>query len=285
MRKLWRYLIYIIILLITYVWILVSPAITGINSTSNHKVIVTGHRGAAGYAPENTLASVQKAIDLGVDRIEIDIHQTKDNVVVVIHDDDVDRTTNGKGKVSDLTFEELQLLDAGSFFDSAFKDERIPSLEEVIRLVDGQSDLIIEFKYGNEVYPGIEENVTQLIQMYNAQDWTIVHSFNTKVLENMHAKLPELRLHKLFIVQFRFSPFYYDTGLSLFDPEDYPYIEEYSINEYFANSAILNKLHGMGKKVNVWTVNNPKRIEAYKSMGIDGIISNYPDLIQVLPFE
>lgn len=285
MRKQWRYLVYIVILLITYTWILVSPAITGTNSTIAHKVTITGHRGAAGYAPENTLASVQKALELGADRIEIDIHQTKDGVVVVIHDDDVDRTTNGKGKVSDLTFKELQLLDAGSFFDPAFKDERVPSLEEVIRFVNGRSDLIIEFKYGNEYYPGIEEKVVELIQKYDAQDWCIVHSFNTEVLENMHAKLPELRLHKLFIVQFRYSPFYYDTGLSLFDPEDYPYIEEYSINEYFGNTAILNKLHSMGKKVNIWTVNDPERIRAYLSLGVDGIISDYPDLIQALPSD
>jgi glycerophosphoryl diester phosphodiesterase len=285
MRRSWRYLIYIIILVATYLWLLISPAITGISSSTDNKVIVTGHRGAAGYAPENTLASVQKAIDLGVQRIEIDIQQTKDSVVVVLHDDRVDRTTNGIGNVADFTFEELQLLDAGSYFNSAFKNERIPSLEEVIRLVNGKTDLIIEFKYGNDVYPEIEENVIDLIEKYNALDWCIVHSFNTSILEKMHTKFPALRLHKLLIAQLRFSPFYYDTGLSLFDPVDYPYIEEYSINEYFANSAILNKLQSMGKKVNVWTVNKPKRIQGFKAMGIDGIISDYPDLILASPSE
>ena len=285
MRRSWRYLVYIIILVATYLWLLISPAITGISSSTDNKVITTGHRGAAGYAPENTLASVQKAIDLGVQRIEIDIQQTKDSVVVVIHDDSVDRTTNGKGNVADFTFEELQLLDAGSYFNSAFKNERIPSLEEVIRLVNGKTDLIIEFKYGNDVYPKIEENVIYLIEKYNALDWCIVHSFNTGILEKMHARRPELRLHKLFVAQLRFSPFYYDTRLSLFDPEDYPYIEEYSINEYFANSAILNKLQSMGKKVNVWTVNTPKRIQGFKAMGVDGIISDYPDLILRSPSE
>lgn len=280
MKKRWRYLIYIFILLAYYSWILIAPTIEPSKHTSSKKVIITGHRGAAGYAPENTLASIQKALDLGVDRIEIDIHQSKDSVILVIHDDTVDRTSNGKGKVADLNYAELSSLDAGSYFSPDFKNERIPTLEQVIQLVNGQADLLIEFKFGNETYPKIEEGVIELLKKYDAINWSIVHSFNTGILESLHQKLPQLRLHKLFIVQFRFTPFYYDTGLSLFNPEDHPYIEEYSINEHFANQNIVRKLQGMGKKVNIWTVNDPKKMESFKSLGVDGIITNYPDLIQ-----
>jgi glycerophosphoryl diester phosphodiesterase len=280
MLKSWRYLIYALILLSYYCWLLLSPALFGLESTNPPSVTVIGHRGAAGYAPENTLASVQKAMDLGVDRIEIDIHQTKDSVVVLMHDDSVDRTTDGSGKVADLSYKEISSLDAGSSFNPSYKGEKVPTLEELIQLINGKQELIIEFKNGNEKYPGIEENVLALIDKYDAEKWCIIHSFNTEVLERIHQKAPQIRLHKLFILEFRFSPFYLDQGISIFNPEDYPYIEEYSLNEYFGNTHIIRKLQSMGKKVNIWTLNDPERIEAYKSMGVDGIISNYPDLIQ-----
>lgn len=281
MQKRWRYILYILVLLIYYSWLHLSPALfSNSTNTSDNKITITGHRGAAGYAPENTLASVQKALDLGVDRIEIDVHQSKDSVVVVLHDESVNRTTNGEGIIAEMNYNEIRQLDAGSYFDQKFNREKIPSLEEVFQLVNGKCDLLIEFKNGNDHYPRIEEHVIELIQKYEALDWCIVHSFNTKVLVRMHHKLPSLRLHKLFIVQFRFTPIYYDLSFENFDPNDYPYIEEYSINEYFANREIIGRLQGMGKKVNVWTLNDPKKIEAYKSLGIDGIISDYPDLIQ-----
>lgn len=282
MKRSWRYSIYILILLLYYVWLLLSPTLFSSSTTSEvgKKIFVTGHRGAAGYAPENTLASIQKAMDLHVDRIEIDIHQTKDSVVVVLHDESIDRTTNGKGKVADLEYNEISKLDAGSFFSDDFSGEKIPTLEEVLQLVDGKYDLLIEFKNGNDEYSRIEENVIDLLYKYNAVDWCIVQSFNTKVLERMHTKLPTLRLHKLFILQLRFTPIYIGSGPEIFNPENYPYIEEYSLNENFANRAIIKKLHALGKKVNVWTVNDKARVQDFEDSGIDGIITDFPDLIQ-----
>lgn len=282
MLKSWRYLIYFIIILAYYIWLLLSPAVFSSSSNifSKRSVTSTGHRGAAGYAPENTLASIRKAMDLNVDRIEIDIHQTKDSIVVVIHDDSVDRTSNGTGLVSDLSFEEIRKLDVGSKFSKEFKGEKIPNLEEVLQLVDGTFELIIEFKDGNDHYPKIEEHVIELLHKYNVVDQCIIHSFNTQVLERMHEKLPTVRLHKLFIVQLRFTPFYIASGIEIFDPEDYPYIEEYSVNEYFGNTNTIKNLKRLGKKVNIWTVNDQKIVNAYKHLGVDGIISDYPDLIQ-----
>ena len=281
MQKRWRYSLYLLILVGYYSWILLSPALfSKSTSANNREVTITGHRGAAGYAPENTLASIQKALELGVDRIEIDIHQSKDDVVVVLHDESVDRTTDGKGIIAEMTFDEIRQLDAGEYFSAKFKGEKIPSLEEVLLLVNGQCDLLIEFKNGNDHYPQIEEHVIELLKKYNAVDWCIVHSFNTKVLVRLHQKIPSLRLHKLFIVQFRYTPLYFDLGFEKFDPLEYPYIEEYSINEYFGNIEIIDRLQKMGKKVNIWTLNDPKTINAYKNLGVDGIISDYPDLIQ-----
>lgn len=281
MQKRWRYIIYLLILIGYYGWLLLSPALFSKSTIhSERKVTVTGHCGAAGYAPENTLASIQKAIELGVDRIEIDIHQSKDSIVVVLHDESVDRTTDGRGIIAEMTYNEIRQLDAGLFFSPEFKGEKIPSFEEVLQLVNGQCDLVIEFKNGNDHYPNIEEHVIELLRKYNAVDWCIVHSFNTNVLVRLHHKIPSLRLHKLFIVQFRYTPFYFDLGFERFDPLEHPYIEEYSINEYFGNTKIIRDLQGLGKKVNIWTLNDVDRIEAYKNLGVDGIISDYPDLIQ-----
>lgn len=282
MRKSWRYIIYVLVLVLYYIWLLLSPAVFSPSSNifSDRKITVTAHRGAAAYAPENTLASIQKAMDLGVDRIEIDIHQTKDSVVVVIHDESVDRTTNGKGKIADLSYDEIRKLDTGSKFGEEFKGEKVPSLEEVLQLIDGKFDLVIEFKEGNDRYPNIEENVIKILNKRNAVDWCIVHSFNIGVLERMNKKLPSIRLHKLFILNLRFTPIYIGTSFEFFDPKDYPYIEEYSLNKNFGNTAIIKELKRLGKKVNIWTINDQKMLSAYKQLGVDGVITDYPDIIR-----
>lgn len=277
MKRWLTYLVYSLILVGIYIWIHISPAIfekSGIQI--DKKVTITGHRGAASYAPENTLAAIKKGMEANVDRIEIDIHQSKDSVVIVMHDNSVDRTTNGSGDISDFLLADLKKLDAGSFFNSDYKGEKIPTLEEVFKIVNGKCDLLIEFKHGNEDYPGIEERVIGLIKKYNAMDWCIVHSFNTDVLVRMHEKMPELRLHKLLVIQFLFTPYYYDDGLHAYNPKDYPFIEEYSVYYPFANRRFLNRLKKMGKKVNVWTVDNSKRINSFIDLGVDGIITDSP---------
>lgn len=281
MSKTWRYTLYSIFIVLYYLFLLVSPAVYfNDSSRSDNKVTITGHRGAAGYAPENTLASIRKALEIGVDRIEIDIHQSIDSIVVVLHDETVDRTSNGTGVVREMYYKDLRKLDVGSFFSAEFKGEKIPSFEEVLQVIDGKCDLLIEFKNGNDHYPRIEEHVLELINKYDASSWCMVHSFNINVLERIHLKAPSLKLHKLFIANLRFTSLYVDIGIGSFNPSDYPYIEEYSINEYFGNRTIINQLHLLGKKVNIWTLNDPKRIEAYKELGIDGIISDFPDIIQ-----
>lgn len=111
-------------------------------------VIAVGHRGTVQYAPENTIAAFERAIELGVDLLEMDIRETRDGHLVVIHDETVDRTTNGTGKVSDLTLAELQALDAGAWFAPRFKGEKVPTLEETLRAIRGRALPDIDFKAG-----------------------------------------------------------------------------------------------------------------------------------------
>ena len=135
-------------------------------------VKVIGHRGAAGLEPENTLRSIGKAIELGVDQVEIDVRLTKDRRLVVIHDPTVGRTTNGQGYVKDFTFEELRRLDAG-------KGERIPSLEEVLSLTKGKIVLQIELKEEGTARP-----VVRLIESMDAEGDAILSSFIHGLLED-----------------------------------------------------------------------------------------------------
>ena len=136
-------------------------------------------------APENTLAAFQNAIDLGVDMIEIDVEQTSDSIVVVIHDSKVDRTSNGTGSVDSLSYSYVKTLDAGSWFDKKYENERISTLDETLQLINGKVILLIEIKEGNERYPGIEQRTVEAIQQFNAHSWTIVQSFNKKAVERV----------------------------------------------------------------------------------------------------
>ena len=137
-------------------------------------MVITGHRGAAKLEPENTCLSIKKAIDLGVDQIEIDVHLTKDQQLVVIHDQTVDRTTEGHGAVSDLSLQEIKQLDAG-------KGERIPTLQEVIDVVQRRVILQIELKG-----PDTAEPVVRLIERKNIESAVILTSFVHERLRKVH---------------------------------------------------------------------------------------------------
>lgn len=244
--------------------------------------IITGHRGAAGLAPENTLVSVQKALELGVDRVEVDVQQTKDGVVICLHDRTLDRTTDMHGRVRDADWSLLQTAKANVGFDKQFPEAGIPMLEEVIKEVNGRCELVIEIKDGNSYYPGIEDKVAALIAKYDAWKWAPVHSFNDEVLFHLHEKHPKVRLQKLFVIKVPWLPVMLDFGLHLGKLEDYPFVEAFSVHHSFVSQDVIDRAHRMGKQVHVWTVNDPDAARELLSIGIDGVISDRPDLIMKL---
>src|SRR5690606_22495883 len=141
-------------------------------------LIITGHRGAGGLAPENTLASIQLALDLGVDRIEIDVQQTNDNVIIVLHDRTLRRTTDGFGFVKNLDYADLLKYSAGIKFNKVYAEEKIPTLEQVIDLINGRVELVIETKYSYLYYHNIERHILNVIKNKNAFDCCKIISFN-----------------------------------------------------------------------------------------------------------
>ena len=222
---------------------------------------VIGHRGAAGLEPENTLRSVRRAIELGVDRVEVDVRVSRDGRLVIMHDETVDRTTNGHGYVRELTLNELRSLDAGM-------GEKIPTLEEILEFTMGKAKLEIEIKV-----PEATEPTVQLLNELNAEKDVIVISFLHELLEKAYDLNPNIK-----------------TGALFFDvPKDILQralkVHANSIHVYYrnVNSELIKGAHRSGLEVAVW---NPNRIEEMRKMiglGVDAIGSDRPDvLIQLL---
>ena len=221
------------------------------------------HRGASGYEPENTLRSFKKAIELKSDAIELDVQLTKDNKLVVIHDDNVKRTTNGKGKVSEKTLKELKKLDAG-------KGEKIPTLEEVFNLVKRKVKINIGLKGKDTAKPA-----SDLIKKYvREKKWKysdfFVSSFDFSELEEFYRINKSVRIGVLF-----------ERSLPLQHLNNANKIKAYSINppKEYVTKKFVKEARKRSLKIFVWTANKKSDIEKLKDLAVDGIISNFPDRI------
>lgn len=276
-------LLFIVVLLLTSVFFTISPAMYK-NVKNKHKqldkVLLIGHRGAAGLAPENTIPSIDSAFTYDVDRVEVDIFQSKDNRVIVCHDETIDRTTDGKGLIKDYTFSELQEFDAGIWFSDDFKGTKLPSLDESFAAVDSKADFIIELKDGSPEYPDIEKNTLDLIHKYKATEWSIIHSFDDIILEKLLELKADVPVHKLFSIKIAILPIMLDKKWHFGTIGNYDKYEEISVYYKFVTPWMINKVHKMGKPINVWTVNDPKIAKRLLNMGVDGIITNCPDLMK-----
>lgn len=228
-----------------------------------NKVLRIGHRGgAAGYTPENTLASARKALELSVDMIELDIHRCASGELVVIHDDTLERTTNGAGEVADRTFDELRALDAGG-------GEKIPLLTEFLDLVDRKASVNIELKGGDTVQP-----LLALLNDYiSSRGWSpddfLVSSFDHLALWKLKEQDARIRTGALTAAL--------PDGFAAFAKE----MQAFSVNVSAGavTGAFVEEAHRHELKVYVYTVNEPADIARVNSLGVDGIFSDYPDRI------
>jgi glycerophosphoryl diester phosphodiesterase len=212
--------------------------------------------------------------------IEFDVQQTSDGVVVLLHDKTLDRTTNTKGKVGEVNYGELNDVRAYGAFEADFPNEPIPTLEQVFEIMDGSTEFVIEIKAGNKTYPGIEDNVVALIKKYKAEKWAVVHSFNDQVLKHIHTHHPDIRLQKLFVSYS--GGIMLDFRLHATKLDKYDYAEGFGISLSGTNKKLVEKIHALGKKVHVWTVNTNDDMQSMINLGVDGLISNYPDKVKEL---
>lgn len=228
------------------------------------------HRGASGECPENTLAAFRRALEIGVDMIEFDVHLSRDGVPVVIHDDDVRRTAGGgPGLVKDMTLAELRRLDAGAWKDPRFAGERIPTLEETLALCRGRCEVNVELKTHPEPYPGIERAAHDLLGRLGMRADATVSSFNWDTLDRYRALDPEMRL-----------------GLLADKPRESirrraEAARAWSLNlpPMLATGELYAWAREKGLKILVWTVDDPEFIDFLIDYGVDGVISNRPERV------
>lgn len=232
-------------------------------------IIIYGHRGASKYAPENTFSAYNKAIDMGADGIEIDVHKSKDGHLIVCHDERVDRTTDGEGFIKDLTLEEIKKLDAGRWFSEEFRGERIPLLDEVLKFVKGNNLLLnIEIKNGPIFYDEIEEDIVKAVRAYDLVENTIISSFNHYSLAYIKNIDKQFKTGILYIA-------------GMIEPWDYArkvgasYIHPLYLT---INKEVVQESQGNGIMVNPFTVNREEEIKLMKSFNVDSIITDCPDI-------
>jgi len=217
-----------------------------------------GHRGAGAYEPENTLKSFGKALELGVDAVELDVRRTKDDELVVFHDADVGRTTNGKGLVSELTLKEIKQLVAG-------KGEKVPTLDEVFDFLDKKVKILMELKE-----TGLEKKVLNLIKQKGLVENVIIASFSEDALKKVRELNDKVETGLIYVKHK--NPV--EAALEL--------KANYVLSLYrFTHTANVQEAHRNGLKVIVWTINKEEEVGEYVKKGVDGIASDRPDILKV----
>jgi glycerophosphoryl diester phosphodiesterase len=223
------------------------------------RVLIIAHRGASAYEPENTIRSFDNAFQLGADFVELDVRLCRDGFLVVIHDEAVDRTTNGSGLVRDLTLSELKLLDAG-------KGEKIPTLEEVLELFSE-----LKHKFFIEVKePGLEEKLLENIIGREAEERVVITSFYHTALRKIKEKRKDIKCGVIFACQ-------------PINPENLAKDAKASIllpKLQYVNAEMVRRAHKNNLSIIPWPVNNEEDAKKMIQVGVDGIVTDKPDLLK-----
>ncbi len=230
------------------------------------------HRGFSGKYPENTMLAFRKAVEAGADGIEFDVHFSKDGELVIIHDEFLDRTTNGTGEVSSYTYEELSKFDASAGFAGVYGFNKIPTLREYFEFIKPIDGFItnIELKTSVNEYPGIEKAVLELIDEFDLADRIIISSFNHYSVMRAKAINPDIKcgfLDSSWI--YNFGEYTKTRGIECVHPK-YVSLNEESVAEIKSQSI----------QINTWTVNNEEDVERLYNLGVDAVIGNFPDMIK-----
>ncbi|MFI1417923.1 glycerophosphodiester phosphodiesterase [Streptomyces sp. NPDC020731] len=262
-----------------------SPARAAENSA---RPLVIAHRGASAYAPENTLAAVDRAAALGVDWVENDVQRTRDGELVVLHDDSLRRTTDveevfpGRApwKVKDFTAAEIARLDAGSWFGSTYAGARVPTLEQFVHRVERHHQkLLLEIK-NPQLYPGVEQQIVKVLDnegwldRRHARDRLIVQSFSADSVRTVHDLRPAVRTGFLGTPPVSDLPAY-----AAFTDQINPSYGSLSAG-YVAAVHAFKGAHGKPLEVCTWTVNDAAAARRVAGSGVDGIITNRPDVVR-----
>ncbi len=227
----------------------------------DRKVAVTAHRGSSKDAPENTLSAVHRAIEDGADFAEIDVQETADGVIVLLHDSDLMRIAGVNKKIWELTYAEIKTLDAGSWFSSEFQSERVPTLTEILKLARGEIKLNIELKFnGHEKQ--LVEKVVKIIEDNNFKSQCVISSLNFEGLKKVRALDPELKIGYI-VAKLIGNMFRVDTDFL-------------SLNSGMVTADVVAGARKRKREVHVWTINTTDNMSYFINLGVDNIITDYP---------
>lgn len=237
--------------------------------------IVIAHRGASAYYPENTMAAFEGAVQMEAEMIELDVMLTKDGVPVAFHDATLKDHTNGKGNLKDYTLEELQRLDAGSWFDPKFSDQKIPTLEEVLAFASGKISLNIEIKteaVSDEIRGGVEEKSLELVKKYGMEDHVLFSSFDYRAIAHLKKLDPAMPAAILYEKK--------QSGKKL--PSEL--LSEYGADAFNCSYQQLNTKRFRDIRQNdipvfIYTIDSPSKMRKLLKMNVNGIFTNKPDVL------
>ena len=233
--------------------------------------LVTYHRGDCSIAPENTLPAFRSAILKGGDRIELDVQMTSDGVVVVTHDSSLKRCTGKNARIYDVTYAEVEQLDAGRWFSARFAGTKIPTFEEVLQLCQGKIDLNVEIK-PNSSTPTLEAETVRLLQEYGFEGHCVITSQNYETLHKVKELAPDI-------------PTGYILALGVGNYYDLPDADFFSVESTFITSGMVNQIHLRGKTVSAWTIDREADARHMMELGVDDLITDAPDMVHQLLSE
>jgi glycerophosphoryl diester phosphodiesterase len=235
--------------------------------------IIIAHRGASGLAPENTMAAFRRAVDLGADWIELDVHQTMDQRLVVLHDFTLRRTARDPRPVRAVSLARIRKLDAGAWWDKKYAGQRVPTLEEVLAFSRNRIGVQIELKRGSPFYPGIEKRLLELVDLYADVGRVAVSSFDVGVLETLRGINSVVSLG---LLTRNTRP------REILNEAKSLKVSSIHVSSHRVTKNILEQVHANGLPVYVYTVNRPSLMKRLLAMGVDGLFTNYPDRLRNL---
>ena len=270
-------------------------ASTDVDRLGGKDFTVIAHKGASGVAPENTMAAFQRALDLGVDQIELDVRHTADEEIIVFHDQRLDRIARDTlgnritGDVHDYTLEEIRQFDVGSWFDSQFKDERIPTLKEALDLIDGRCKVLIEIKHMDHPhYHDFAEKLVEIVlQEKNGEDWIILQSYEPNYLDEVHELAPLIQT-KALIVGEDSAPllaFYIETRIHMGRAKENNRLKAINPHWETLSPRRIFQMHAKGYEVHAYPVNSRDDMLKMLNAGVDGIITDFPGIAMDLRKE
>ncbi len=237
------------------------------------ETLIMAHRGSSYNAPENTMLAFEKAVEATADYIELDVHETKDGRIVVMHDSSLKRTTGINKNIWDMNYDEISMLDAGSWFgdEEEYGQCRIPLLEEVMEYTKGKIKLNIEIKLSDNE-PDLVGRVAELIDRYGYIDDCVVTSMNYEALKEIKEINPDIMTG--YVLTVAYGNFY-----------NLPYVDAFSINSGFVNKNMVDAIHNRGKEIYVWTVNGESRARELTVMGVDALITDNPAMAREVVYS